>query len=103
MPQLIAERSFSFTVSSVPQVKPPSINGISFGAKKLTIAGQNLTPNPQIEINGKLIENNRVSSQSETQIVLSGNRKKLALKLGTNLISVIVNGVRSTPFNLSIN
>lgn len=102
-PPLIAEKSFSFNVSSVPQVKPPSINGASFTAKILTVVGQNFSPSPQIEINGQVIENNRVSSQNEAQIILRGNRKKLALKIGTNQIVIIVNGVRSTPFNLSIN
>lgn len=103
IPPLATEISFNFTVNSVPQVKSPSINGVSFGAKKLVIAGQNLGPNPQIEVNSKLIENTRVVSQNDAQIVLTGNRKKLALKSGTNVIVVIVNGVRSTPFNLSIN
>ncbi|MBI4854169.1 MAG: hypothetical protein HY819_20420 [Acidobacteria bacterium] len=102
-PSLSTEKSFSFKVSSVPQIKPPSINGASFNAKKLTIVGQNFSPSPIIEINGQQIDNNRVSLQNDSQIILAGNRKKLALKLGTNQIVIIVNGVRSTPFNLSIN
>lgn len=102
-PQLSAEQNFSFTVISAPQVKPPNINGASFASKLLTIVGQNFSPNPQIEVNGQFVQNGRFSAQSETQIVLKGNRKKLALKIGTNQIVVVVNGVRSTPFNLSIN
>lgn len=102
-PPLKIERQITITVNKVDQVIPPTINGVSFNTKRLTIVGQNFASTLQVEINSQVIENSRILSLAESQVVLMGNKKKLFLKRGTNLLVVIVNGVRSTPFSLTLN
>ncbi|MEW6737181.1 MAG: kelch repeat-containing protein, partial [Acidobacteriota bacterium] len=102
-PPLEVTTSFVVTVKTRPsQPTVPNISTVTFQAKRLTVNGQNLAPQPQVEINGKLTDASRFTLQSDMQIILKGNRKKLNLRKGTNTLVVIVNGVRSMPANFMV-
>jgi N-acetylneuraminic acid mutarotase len=101
-PPLRTTTSFLLTVKAATQPATPLITAALFKAKKLMIAGLRLGPTPQVEINGTLADSSRISTQSDTQIVLTGAKKKLNLRSGTNILVVIAGGARSNPFNLVI-
>jgi hypothetical protein len=101
-PPLNAAASFTVTVKAPSQPAVPLITSAVFKSKKLTITGLRLGPSPQVEINGLAADPSRITLQSDAQIALSGNKKKLNLKRGTNTAVVVVNGVRSAPFNFTV-
>jgi hypothetical protein len=66
-----------------------SINGTSFGSSaKVNINGQDVSA--------------RITSQSDTLIMLKGNKKKLNLKKGQNQVTVIAGGATSNIFVLNL-
>jgi N-acetylneuraminic acid mutarotase len=101
-PALRAVTGFQITVKAPSQPVTPLITSATFRDKRLTIGGLRFAPSPRIEINGAIIDATRILTQSEIQIVLKGNKKKLNLRRGTNVLVVIVGGERSSPFNLIV-
>lgn len=75
------------TINSVSYIKPSLfINGIGFGGSgaRITINNQDVTA--------------RVSAQTDSSITLKGNKKRLNLKSGPNLIRVSTSGVETLEY-----
>lgn len=49
-----------------------------------------------------MIGADRIKSRTATQIMLAGKHKRLNMRAGANIIVVIMEGVRSEPYTLTI-
>ena len=71
---------------------PPSITAASFdGRKRLTITGSAFDESPTVLINEQ-DKSDRISSSSDTEVVVAGKAKKLKLKSGDNTIQIVTSG-----------
>jgi len=71
---------------------PPSITSASFdGRKRLTITGTAFDESPTVLVNEQ-DKSDRISSSSDTEVVLAGKAKKLKLKSGDNTIQIVTSG-----------
>jgi sugar lactone lactonase YvrE len=77
------------------------INTVNFQKPNLTISGVGFTVfGAKVVINNKDISK-QILMQSDTQIILKGNKKKLNLKKGANQVIVTINGVVSNNFTFN--
>ena len=86
-----------------PPPPPPTLNitNAVFSKPNLTITGSGFTTSGAvINVNQQNVSD-KVTGQSDTQITLKGNKKKLNIKKGANQVTVTVNGIVSNtfPFN----
>lgn len=92
---LFAETSFNvilnrLVISNAQYVKPKlTITGTGFGQSGATV-----------QVNDKNVSS-VISSQADTTIVLTGNKKKVNVKKGSNTVTVMVNGVLSNRFTFN--
>lgn len=96
------ESTLAFNLTVKVKAPAPFISSASFSSKMLTIRGIELGPSPGVEVNGLAVDPVRISTAGTDEVRASGNRKKLGLKRGDNVLIVIVGGVRSAPFNLRL-
>lgn len=82
-----------------PHSAPAILNAI-YKKKQLIISAFGVDSSTQVEINGILSKVAPVVMNNNSQLVISGTRKKLKLQeKGTNSVVLIANGFRSMPFN----
>lgn len=86
---LFGETSFNVTLSRL------SITSVVFAKPKLTITGLGFGQSGATVLVNNQSVSSFISSQSDTIIVLKGNKKKLNIKKGANTVAVMVNGVTS--------
>ncbi len=81
----------------------PTINDVRFSKPQLTILGSKFNGSSfaVVTVNGQNISS-RITSQSDTTIVLQGNKKKLGLRSGANQVTVSVGGLTSNTFVFSL-
>lgn len=90
-------RSQTVTLAIMGQSRP-TISGVNFAKPTLTINGSGFgITGAKVSINGQDISN-FIISQTNTQIALKGNKKKLKLVKGANQIIVTINGLASNAF-----
>ncbi|MBI4852662.1 MAG: SMP-30/gluconolactonase/LRE family protein [Acidobacteria bacterium] len=84
-----------------PPVATPSITSAMFSKPTLTINGTALgTSGAVINLNQQNVSS-FITKQTDTQILLTGNKKKLGIKKGVNQVTVTVNGVVSNSFTFN--
>lgn len=80
----------------------PVINNAVFSKPQLTITGSKFSGSTAVVmVNGQNVSS-RLVSQTDTTIVLQGNKKKLGLRGGTNQITVSIGGLVSNTFVLNL-
>jgi hypothetical protein len=99
------DQDFALVVYNVgpPIIPPPTITSATYAAKVLTIAGLNFGASAKVEINGQMIDLG--FSFDSTTNALSVRAKKGKLNLSprsANQIVLVDNGLRSTPFTLTL-
>jgi DNA-binding beta-propeller fold protein YncE len=86
-----------FALAIVPEIAGAGLNG-----KKLMIKGRGFGNAPQVMINGVDVST-YVTASSDRSLFLKGNRKKLDLHAGDNIIVITGNAnVKSAPFVLTL-
>lgn len=94
-------RSQSALLTVTAPVATPKITNASFNKPVLTITGSGFgTSGAVVNVNQQNISSS-ISAQSDSQIQLKGNKKKLNLKKGANQVTVTVNGVISNSFTFN--
>jgi hypothetical protein len=71
----------------------PKVTKVSYSGSKLTIKGNGLTGQLQLEINGVVVAS--VNNSSNKKLKVSGNSSKLNITSGPNRVRVIKNNLRS--------
>lgn len=105
MPPLRAATSFTVTVRA--GMRPPAtpvISAAQFGSKTLTITATDASANPQIEVNGTVVQPKSLTARvlgNQFTLAATGNKKRLNIRRGANTVVLIVNGVRSAPFSFT--
>ncbi|MEW6737394.1 MAG: hypothetical protein AB1489_39295, partial [Acidobacteriota bacterium] len=84
----------------------PVIMQVNYNKPKLTISGIGFLSNKQqpkmtVLINGKEIPSSKVTVNGNTIITAKGNKKKLAIEKGVNLVNVIIDGLVSNSAELN--
>jgi photosystem II stability/assembly factor-like uncharacterized protein len=89
------------TKLTIPQAPTVSINSANFTKPNLNIAGAGFGTNgAQVSVNNKNISS-FITSQTDTAIVLKGNKKKLNLVKGANQLTVTNSGGNSASFTFN--
>lgn len=78
----------------------PMIDNASYRKPILTISGALFVGNVQVRVNGVDVTS-RIIDLSDSLITLKGNKKKLRLQKGTNVVQVISNGIASNNFTFN--
>jgi FG-GAP-like repeat len=90
--------SFNVTVQRSVNI---ATAGFNLGAKQLSISGSGFgTAGARVTVNGQDVSS-RISSQSDTSIVLSGNRRRLNVRAGANQVVVTSGGITSNTFTFN--
>jgi len=76
----------------------PVITSASYSKKVLTIVGKFFGAGAQVEVNGKLLDQETAFDNATSTLSVRGKRKKLGLSDETNKVVVIMGGRRSEPF-----
>jgi hypothetical protein len=96
---LSAQTSFMIAVEKVVSIMAASFDT---AGKQLFISGSGFgSSGASVSINGKDVST-RISGQSDRSITVKGNKKKLNLKSGPNVITVTAGGTTSAPFTLNL-
>ena len=102
--QIVRSQTVKLTVTAEPPPPPPptlSITNAVFSKPTLTITGTGFTTSGAvINVNQQNVSD-KAAGQSDTQITLKGNKKKLNIKKGANQVTVTVNGVVSNTFTFN--
>ena len=86
-----------------PGKKPPVIESATYVKKTLTIGGRRFSSAAQVEINGKLIDQQFEFDPVSNSLSIKLKSKKLNLRQGSdNQIVVIESGQRSEPYSLTL-
>ncbi len=89
------------SITAPPPAPSPAISNAIFTKPTLTITGTAFgSSGAVINVNQQNISS-FLTRQSETQIVLTGTKKKLGIKKGVNQVTVTVNGVVSNSFTFN--
>lgn len=89
------------TKVTIPQSSSIAINSANFTKPTLNISGSGFgTSGAKVSVNNKDIST-LLNSQSDTTIVLKGNKKKLNIVKGTNQVTVTNSGGASASFSFS--
>jgi hypothetical protein len=99
--------NISNTVIDPPPPPPPplspTINGVTYIKKRLTITGINFTAAAQVEINGEPVNRAFVFEAATNSLTVKKKYRKLNLrKESDNQIVIIEDGRRSNTFNLRL-
>lgn len=94
---------FSSTTFNILVRNPnsPIITSVSFGNKQLAINGSKFGTVAKVMVNGKDVSK-QILSQSDTLVMLKGNKKKLNLKSGANQLVITNGGLMSNTFVLNL-
>lgn len=102
--QIVRSQSVKLSVTAEPPPPPPptlTITNAVFSKPTLTITGTGFTTSGAvINVNQQNVSD-KLTGQSDTQITLKGNKKKLNIKKGANQVTVTVNGVVSNTFTFN--
>lgn len=101
---IAALKSFGYTVNA-SGVAPdaPTITGVSYSGKKLTIKGTGFSAQVTLLINGLTINPpNGINLVGSGKIKIKANRSTLNLQSGSNEVQIINNGVNSNAFTLNL-
>ncbi|MBK7995019.1 MAG: hypothetical protein IPK14_17030 [Blastocatellia bacterium] len=102
--QIVRSQSVKLSVMAEPPPPPPptlNITNAVFSKPNLTITGTGFTTSGAvINVNQQNVSD-KVTGQSDTQITLKGNKKKLNIKKGANQVTVTVNGIVSNTFTFN--
>jgi hypothetical protein len=101
---IAALKSFGYTVNAsgvVPDA--PTITGIAYGGKKMTIKGTGFGAQVAVLINGQAINPpDGINLISSSKIKIKAARSTLNLQSGLNEVQIINNGVSSNAFAFSL-
>jgi sugar lactone lactonase YvrE len=93
--QIVRTQSITVNVVTQPSV---TITGARFVKPNLTISGSGFgTAGARVSVNGQDISS-IITSQNDGSIILKGNKKKLAIKKGTNQVTVTAGWATSNTF-----
>ncbi|MBK7995450.1 MAG: SMP-30/gluconolactonase/LRE family protein [Blastocatellia bacterium] len=94
-------RAVKSIARAISMPKTVIINTVNFQKPNLTIAGVGFSVfGAKVNINNKDISK-QIMGQSDNQIILKGNKKKLNLQKGANQIIITINGVVSNTFTFN--
>ncbi len=105
--ETILDQDFALVICNItspipppPPKKVPSITGVTYKKKNITIVGRDFTAAAQVEVNGMVINKPFEFDPITNSLSLHVKPGKLNLIEGNNLIVLIENGERSQPFVL---
>jgi uncharacterized lipoprotein YddW (UPF0748 family) len=80
------------------ELPAPAITAASYSKKVLAVVGKFFGPGAQLEINGRLLDQETIFDNLTSTLSVRGKRKKLGLSDDVNRVVVIMSDRRSEPF-----